>query len=114
MSVRTAAIVLHFKAGVNVRLVPINVCVHRPVSNDSQVHLHWHLHFRVGNKDFRERVLFSAVHLPERPVELARLHRHHHGVSSLFQSNLFDLAKLPETSQLFCLFCLKTATQNHC
>lgn len=46
-----------------------------------QVHLYWNLHFRVSNKDLSERFLFSSLHIPQRSVELAWLHRHRHGVS---------------------------------
>ena len=47
-----------------------------------QVYFHWHLHFRVGDKDISERILHNAVHLSERSMELVGLQRHCHGVSS--------------------------------
>ncbi|MEQ2161631.1 hypothetical protein GOODEAATRI_011389 [Goodea atripinnis] len=71
------------------------------------VHLHWYLHFRVGNKDFCERILFSAVHLPERPMELAGLHRHCHGVSlkTIVGALIQSVRKLADV-MILTVFCL--------
>ncbi|KAM7401215.1 hypothetical protein PAMA_005416 [Pampus argenteus] len=44
------------------------------------VYFHCHLHFRVSDKDLCARILYSAVHLLERPVELAGLQRHCYGI----------------------------------
>ena len=46
-----------------------------------QVHVHWHLHVRVLDKDPGEGLLRGAFYLPARPLELARLQRDTHGVS---------------------------------
>lgn len=51
-----------------------------PSVNILQVYFYRHLHFRVSDKNLCERILYSAVHLLERSMELAGLHRHHHGV----------------------------------
>lgn len=50
-------------------------------SSRSQVHLHRYLYVRVSHKDPGEGFLCGALHLPEGPLELARLQRHRHGVS---------------------------------
>lgn len=50
-------------------------------SPSSQVHLHRYLHVRVAHKDPGEGLLLGTLHLPEGPLELARLQRHRHGVS---------------------------------
>lgn len=50
--------------------------------NIFQVYFHCHLHFWVSDKDICARILYSAVHLLERPMELAGLQRHSHGVSN--------------------------------
>lgn len=57
-------------------------CLYFSSVNIFQIYFHWYLHFRVGHKDIRERILHRAVHLLERSLELAGLQRHCHGVSS--------------------------------
>lgn len=53
-----------------------------PSVNIFQIYFYCYLHFWVGDKDICERILCCAVHLPERSLELAGLHRHCHGVSN--------------------------------
>lgn len=59
--------------------------------NIFQIYFYCYLHFRVGDKDICKRILRSAVHLLERSLELAGLHRHCHGVSSGIIHNPFIL-----------------------
>lgn len=77
--------------------------------NIFQVYFHRHLHVRVGDKDIRERILYSAVHLLERSVELAGLLRHCHGVSAKYHSYFIHIVNQP---LLFTLL-EATATRKH-
>ena len=66
--------------------------------NISQVHFHCHLHVWVGHKDICERILRSAVHLLERSMELAGLHRHYYGVSH----GLLHISCWPDAPHISC------------
>lgn len=58
--------------------------VHPFVLCSAQVHVHWHLHVRVVDKNPGAGFLHRALHLPEGPVELAGFQRHCYGVSYYF------------------------------